>query len=103
MKKILSKIWKHKYLWALMAFVIIVGFLDPNSYWNRFKMIRENDSLRNEISRYEEKCHQDSLRLEQLRRDHDAVIHVAREVYFMKRPHEDVYIIAEEDASSPQS
>ena len=53
----------------------------------------ENDSLRREITRLEEECQRDSARLEQLKNDSNEIIRVAREMYFMKRPSEDVYIV----------
>lgn len=93
MKKTLRNIWKHKYLWTTILFVVIVGFVDENSIWNRYEMKQVNDSLRHEIEVCEKKCYQDSLRLEQLNHDPDAVEHVAREIYFMKKPGEDVYIV----------
>ncbi len=91
--RLLHKVWQHKFLWTSIFFVVVTGFLDSNSYWNRRALSQVNDSLRNEIQILEEKCHRDSTRLKQLKRDPDAVIHVAREVYFMKRENEDVYIV----------
>ncbi len=82
-----------KYLIALIAFVVIIGFLDTNSVWNRLEIRKVNDSLRQEILVYEEKSRRDSLRLDELQKNPDAIIHVAREEYFMKRPGEDIYII----------
>ena len=82
-----------KYLIALIAFVVIIGFLDTNSVWNRLEIRKVNDSLRQEILVYEEKSRRDSLRLDELRKNPDAIIHVAREQYFMKRPGEDIFIV----------
>lgn len=93
MKKALHYIWQHKFLWTSILFVVIVGFIDENSIWNRYEMKQINDSLRHEIKMCEDRCRHDSLRLEQLKHDPCAIDHVAREVYFMKRPDEDVYIV----------
>ena len=82
-----------KYLITLIAFVVIIGFLDTNSVWNRLEIRKVNDSLRHEIQVYKERSQRDSLRLDELRKNPDAIIHVAREQYFMKRPGEDIYII----------
>ena len=82
-----------KYLIALIAFVVIIGFLDTNSVWNRLEIRQVNDSLRHEIQVYEEQSQRDSLRLDELQKNPDAIIHVAREQYFMKRPGEYIYIV----------
>ena len=82
-----------KYLIALIAFVVIIGFLDTNSVWNRLEIRKVNDSLRQEILVYEEKSRRDSLRLDELQKNPHAIIHVAREEYFMKRPGADIYIV----------
>lgn len=82
-----------KYLIALIAFVVIIGFLDTNSVWKRLEIRQVNDSLRHEIQVYEEQSQRDSLRLDELQKNPDAIIHVAREQYFMKRPGEDIYIV----------
>ena len=82
-----------KYLITLIAFVIIIGFLDTNSVWKRLEIRKVNDSLRHEIQEYEERSKRDSMRLDELRKNPDAIIHVAREQYFMKRPGEDIFIV----------
>lgn len=82
-----------KYLITLIAFVVIIGFLDTNSVWNRLEIRKVNDSLRHEIQQYEERSKRDSIRLDELRKNPDAIIHVAREQYFMKRPGEDIFIV----------
>ena len=55
----------------------------------------QNKVLREEIKAMEEACHRDSVRLEELKNDSNEIIRVARELYFMKRSNEDVYIIKE--------
>ena len=56
-----------KYLITVIAFVVIIGFLDTNSVWNRLEIRKVNDSLRHEIQVYKERSQRDSLRLDELR------------------------------------
>ena len=93
LKRINSAIWRHKYIWTIVVFVVFVGFIDPNSFYRRFTLNRENQSLEEEIKRYEDKYNADTRRIEQLRSDPDAIIKVARENHKMKSDDEDVYYI----------
>ncbi|MBQ2122338.1 MAG: septum formation initiator family protein [Bacteroidaceae bacterium] len=76
-------------------FVAIILFIDSNSLWSKRELISQNDELRREIAELEEACRRDSARLEELKNDSNEIIRVAREIYFMKRSNEDVYIINE--------
>ena len=89
-------IGKHKYLLTIIAFVVIIGFVDSNSYMKRRELCENNDSLRAQLAYYEECCRRDSLRLKQLQSDPQTIVRVAREDYLMKSDDEDVYIIIEE-------
>ena len=90
---ILSIISRHKYLFTIVLFAVLILFIDNNSILSKRDIKMENDSLRREITRLEEECQRDSARLEQLKNDSNQIIRVAREMYFMKRPSEDVYIV----------
>ena len=93
LRRINSAIWRHKYIWTIVAFVVIVGFVDANSFYRRFTLNRENRALEEEIKRYDDKYKADTRRIEQLRSDPDAIIKVARENHKMKSDDEDVYYI----------
>ncbi len=95
-RNILIFIGKHKYVLSLLVFIIIVGFLDANSFMQRIQLQQINDSLRLQIQHFEEICTRDSSRLKQLQSDPSAVVRVAREEYLMKAENEDVFIIIEE-------
>ncbi len=86
-------ILRQKYLWTILAFVIVVGFLDPNSYWHRYQLHLQNQELRKEIAFYEEKYAADSKELEALEHSPEAVERVARVNLSMKTADEDVYEI----------
>lgn len=94
-KWIFSFIARHKYLATIAVFAVIVVFLDSNSLMKKQELRDQNKVLREEIKAMEEACHRDSVRLEELKNDSNEIIRVARELYFMKRSNEDVYIIKE--------
>ena len=77
---------RHKYLWTILAFLILIGFVDPNSLWYRYRLYEHNETLREDIRRYEQ----------QYAADPAAVEKVARVHLFMKTDNEDVYVIEKE-------
>ena len=70
-----------KYVVTLAIIILVVGFLDDNSFLNRQERIEE-------IEQYEE----DTRKLESLE-EYENVERLAREKYLMKRPGEDVFVI----------
>ena len=96
--------WRHKYFWAIAIFVAVLGFLDPNSLWNRRLHQQRISELRADISRYQEMYAEDTRQLRELRSNPDAIKKIAREKYFMKSADEDIFIIKEvhPDDEAPQ-
>lgn len=92
---LLSFLWNRRSLWATVFFVIVVGFLDENSFWNLICLQHDNACLRQEIEMYEEQYAHDAKRLEQLSRSKEAVEEVARVNLLMKSDDEDIYIVEE--------
>lgn len=95
-KKILSTIWdftgRHAYLVTTITFIVVVGFLDPNSYYHRFLHKKEIQHLEDEIKNYEDIYTTDTKTLQELNANPKSIERIAREKYFMKRPNEDVYV-----------
>lgn len=91
--KITAALWRHKYLLTCFLFVLIVGFLDPNSIWQRYKLSRRNAELRAEIAQYDRRYAADKRELELLESSPSAVEEVARVRLFMKTEDEDVYVV----------
>ena len=60
-----SFICRRKYLITVVAFAVIIGFLDENSLTKRLNELNSNP---------------------------DAIEQVAREKYLMKKPNEDIYV-----------
>ncbi|MDE5561804.1 MAG: septum formation initiator family protein [Bacteroidaceae bacterium] len=81
-----------KYVVTLFFIILIVGFLDDNSFWNRRERKATIEKLQEEIAELKTVYEEDTRKLEALEK-YDNVVRLAREMYFMKRPNEDVYII----------
>lgn len=103
----LFSIWgyisRYKYVAATLVFLLILGVLDENSLWVRFQRRSEIATLRREIDKYETQYTEETVKLEALRNDPAAVERMAREVYLMKRPNEDVYVFRDVEPSQIQS
>ena len=84
---------RQKYLWTILAFIAIVGFLDPNSFWRLFELRRQNAALRAEIAEYESRYNADTQALNDLMNNPEAVERVARVNLYLKTAEEDVYVI----------
>ena len=104
MRKILKRIGfsllHKKYLWTILAFVGIVGFLDPNSFWHRHQIRMQNDELREEITAYRTQYNNDTRELRELQRSPEALERAARVNLYMKTADEDIYVIENENNSS---
>ena len=81
-----------KYIVTLCVFVVIVGFVDENSFMNRQERIEDIKRLQEEISILKKQYEEDTQKLESLN-DYDHVVRLAREKYLMKRPNEDIFVI----------
>ncbi|MBR1387221.1 MAG: septum formation initiator family protein [Alloprevotella sp.] len=92
-----SRIWhfltRHKVLWVCLLFIIVVGFVDRNSYLARYRIHKHNAELQRQIDEAEAAYAADSKALRQLKEDPEAVEEVARVRLFMKNDDEDVYVI----------
>lgn len=84
---------RHKYLWTIVGFIVIVGFVDTNSLWRLYELKRQNAQLREEIAQYEHQYKADTRELHDLEHSQEAIERVARVNLYMKRADEDIYII----------
>ncbi len=91
---------RHKYLWTLLIFLLIVGFIDENSFWQRYRLIQENEATEAEVQEYEQRYNRDRNELRGLKSDPQARLRVARESHQMRSPDEDVYYIVTADTDS---
>ena len=89
---ICSFICRRKYLITVVAFAVIIGFLDENSLFRRLAYEREISQLKEEIEKYRADYEENTKRLNELNSNPDAIEQVAREKYLMKKPNEDIYV-----------
>ena len=96
---------RHKYFVVITFFVVMVGFVDENSYWNRRSRLQEIAALRAEMQEYQTAYEKDTKALEELNNNPEAVVRVAREKYFMKYPDEDVFVFMDNGSaeSNPEA
>lgn len=90
-----ESVWRHKYFWTILVFVVHVGFVDSNSFWDRRRLAAENAATQARIDQYEAMYRQCDERLRHLRTSPEALVRVAREDHRMKASGEDVYYITE--------
>lgn len=92
-------IWKyvsqHKYLITIIAFLIIIVFLDENNLIQRGRQRQEIKELTAEIEKYRNQYEEDTRMLKELMNNPEALEKVAREKYLMKKPNEDIFIFEE--------
>jgi cell division protein DivIC len=92
LKKILAFFAAHKYVTTLVVFACLIGFLDTNSLYVRYKLYMEECDLQSQIDAYNEQFARDTKLYKELQSDPNAVVRVAREKYYMKKPNEDIYV-----------
>ena len=85
-------IGRHKYGFTIFFIILIVGLLDDNSWYNRYRRLQNIDRLRIEMQSYKDQYDNDTKELERLKQ-HDYVEKFARERYLMKRENEDVFVV----------
>ena len=93
MKDFFGYIGRYKYAITIVAFLLIICFLDQNNLMLRWKYRQQRVSLEKEIEYYEA-VRDSSLRgLQQLEKDSGNLERIAREKYGMHLPDEEVFII----------
>jgi cell division protein DivIC len=92
-QQILQVLGRYKYLIVIVLGVLIVGFVDENSFYQRYKHRSEISSLKQEIKKYSDIYTNDTAKLNQLDRNPKAVEKIARERYFMKSDDEDIFVL----------
>ena len=86
---------KHKYSITIVAFLVIIVFLDENSLIQRAQHQQEINTLNSEIQKYRKQYEEDTEKLKELTNNPEAMEKIAREKYLMKKPNEDIFIFEE--------
>jgi cell division protein FtsB len=93
---------RHKYIVTISAIIIIVGFLDENSIWNRHKRKAIMNRLQSEIQVNRSEYEKADKQLKALDGNHEALEKIARERYYMRRENEDVFVLVETETSETE-
>ena len=89
-------LWRHKYIVTLILFGILVGFVDDNSFWNRYQLEQKNSELRKEIAGIENKYKECREELENFETNPKAYEKVARVELLMRGDNEDVFVVTQD-------
>ncbi len=87
---------RNKYFLAFLVVLIWLLFFDTHNLIWQWRMQRQLKELQTERDYYREEIMRDSMAIEELKGDPEALERYAREKYYMKREGEDIYIIVEE-------
>lgn len=90
---VLDFLGRHKNIFLILACLLYVGVIDSNSLWERHYRWERIKQLKAEIASLEKEYEDDTRKLEKLQSDPKEVERVAREMYYMTRPGEDLFII----------
>lgn len=97
----LSVVWSfishYKYLVVIVLGVIIVGFIDENSFMRRIQLELQISDLKSNIEKYNKQYQDDSRQLREIRRNPKTIEKIARERYFMKADDEDIYVLSDDE------
>ncbi|MBR6263301.1 MAG: septum formation initiator family protein [Prevotella sp.] len=99
-KAFLLSIWHSmffKYAVVCILGVLIVGFLDENSFWSHMKNRQRINELQEETAKYNAEFQRDQARIRELDRNPKAMEKIARERFFMKADDEDIFVLSDDD------
>lgn len=94
--RLINVLWSGRSWLVTIFFVVVVGFLDQNSFLNLFFLLQKNSELKDEIAHYAQQYADDSKALRLLDTSEEAVEKVARVNLLMKNDNEDIYVVVEE-------
>jgi len=80
---------------VIFFIILVVGFIDDNSFTHRFDRRNRMSQLRNEINMYKEQYEEADRCLCEMDSNPKSIEKIAREKYYMKRPGEDVFVLRE--------
>lgn len=88
---------RYKYSIVIVVGVLVVGFIDDNSFLKRIEYHFHINDLKAEIERYNTQYQEDSKRIKELNRNPKAIEKIARERYFMKADDEDIFVLSDDE------
>ncbi|MBR5061885.1 MAG: septum formation initiator family protein [Prevotella sp.] len=94
----------YKYLIVIVIGIVVVGFVDENSFMRRIQYELQISDLKAEIKKYNDRNEADMRQLRELKRNPKAIQKIARERYFMKADDEDIFVLSDDiTPATPQS
>lgn len=103
LRALLGFVDHYKYLIVMVLGVIVVGFLDENSFRKRIQYQMQISDMKKEIKRYNDQNAEDLRQLRELERDPTAIEKIARERYYMKADDEDIYVLSDDENITSQN
>lgn len=94
---ILALISHYKYAITIIVGVLLVGFVDDNSFMRRVQLDMQISDLQAEIDKYNAQNEEDMKQLKALRQRPYAFEKIARERYFMKADDEDIFVLSDDE------
>ena len=88
-----AKMWRHKYWFATLVFLLIIVLLDENNLIRHLQNRREIAALEAEKEKYKRDYEASSRKLQELEADPEMIEKIAREKYGMHTEKEDIFII----------
>jgi cell division protein FtsB len=101
MQKLLSLL-KNKYFLSTTAFLVWMLFFDRNDLLSQYEYRSQLQKLEQEKQFYTQEIAKVQKDLDELTTNKDKLEKFAREHYLMKRDHEDVFVIIEEEKKEEQ-
>ena len=89
-----------KYIVVTVLAVVLIGFVDENSWWRHMRNKIRIDELQEEIDQYTDQYKKDKAQMDMLKRDPKAIEKIARERYFMKADGEDIFVLSDDNQAS---
>ena len=89
----------YKYVITIVAGIVIVGFLDENSFMKRVQLELQISDMKSKIEEYNIQNESDMKQLNELKRNPHAYEKIARERYFMKADDEDIFVLSDDEKS----
>lgn len=96
LKLIGALISHYKYAITIIIGVLLVGFVDENSFLHRLQLEMQISDLEEEIAKYNAQNESDLTKLKEMRKGTKAFEKIARERYFMKADDEDIYVLSDD-------
>ena len=100
MGKKLNIVWgmiaHYKYVIVIVLGIVLVGFVDDNSFVQRVKYDLQISELKDQIKAYDETHAKNAEALHELKRNPKTIEKIAREKYFMKADDEDVFVLSDD-------